>query len=433
MITRRVSYPASEATKFDFISSSGSQIHTKEEKRRQRRDASDNESASQRNGRFSSIVMVTLGSLGCFSLVTQVSFIIYVSSMTFTRLESVLYTPRKMRNATLSKLEAKPRIVGYYFQNISSSTYLGSERLDPNMHRRLTRNVVKMSINEWRRQRHLEASEDYLAESTDPLENGDCVAQYEWQKRSFPTCNLFHELDMNAWSSQEDHIRILSLSGFWRDIWLVNSAARKEKVVLKTLRLRHEFSERNFDRHRRDALAMERLTSSPNVIQMFGYCGNSGITEFADGGSLENVIYKPPNSPGSWNMSEKIIVAYQIATALSDVHNLDKVGRASIAHTDITPANFVYMKDKGRYVLNDFNRCRLIAWNKKLDKPCSFLVGNNPGTVSFKSAREPLLQTTSQRRYCYFFSSFAHLRNMRTTRKLKRSMFTHSATFITRF
>ncbi len=378
-ITHRWSSTSSEPTELDVASAAG-HVSTKGGRRFLRREVTHHDSASRSNGSMPFFMMLLLGLLGCLSLITQVAFIAYVSSMTFSRLESALYPPP---NATLSKkLETKPRVMGYYFQNSSSTTFLGSERLDPNMHRRLTRTIVEMSKDEWKRQKHLEDSEDYLAEQKDPLEEGDCVAQYEWQKGSFPTCNLLHELNMNAWSSNEETIRILSLRGFWRDIWLVNSTSLNEQHVLKTLRFKHEFSDRNFDRHRRDALAMERLTSSPNIVRIFGFCGNSGITEFADGGSLENVIYKTPRAPEFWNISEKLVVAYQIATSLADVHNFDKVGRASIAHTDITPANFVYVKRKGRYVLNDFNRCRFIAWNKKLDEPCTFQVGNNPGTVS---------------------------------------------------
>lgn len=72
--------------------------------------------------------------------------------------------------------------------------------------------------------------------------------------------------------------------------------------------------------------------------------------------------------------------ALQVSTALTDVHNTDKDGQASIAHTDITPSQFIMID--GKYKLNDFNRCRFIRWNRTDDKPCSYLVGRNPGKVS---------------------------------------------------
>jgi hypothetical protein len=53
---------------------------------------------------------------------------------------------------------------------------------------------------------------------------------------------------------------------------------------------------RNLDRHLRDAVAMEQLTSSPWVMGVYGFCGNSGIFEFADGGSLEDSIFADEKS-----------------------------------------------------------------------------------------------------------------------------------------
>ena len=70
----------------------------------------------------------------------------------------------------------------------------------------------------------------------------------------------------------------------------------------------------------------------------------------------------------------------QIATSIADAHNFDKEGVASIAHSDITPGQFVLID--GKYKLNDFNRARLIRWNSKTNAPCGFHVGNNPGKVS---------------------------------------------------
>jgi hypothetical protein len=67
--------------------------------------------------------------------------------------------------------------------------------------------------------------------------------------------------------------------------------------------------------------------------------------------------------------------ATQTAIALAAVHNIDREGYPSIAHTDISPAQ--YVKVGGVYKLNDFNRARFIAYNG--DEPCPFLVGSNPG------------------------------------------------------
>jgi tRNA A-37 threonylcarbamoyl transferase component Bud32 len=123
------------------------------------------------------------------------------------------------------------------------------------------------------------------------------------------------------------------------------------------------------------------MTASPNVINIHAYCGNSGIFEYAYGGDMEDMIWY---SDSKWNSTERLIVAYQVATAIADVHTVEENGRPSIAHTDITTSQFVYVD--GRYKLNDFNRCRFIAWNQKTNEQCGFFVSKNPGHVSTRSA-----------------------------------------------
>jgi hypothetical protein len=55
--------------------------------------------------------------------------------------------------------------------------------------------------------------------------------------------------------------------------------------------MQHDYIERNYDRHRRDALSMERLTSSPMVLDIYSFCGNSGVFEFASGGDITDAIW----------------------------------------------------------------------------------------------------------------------------------------------
>ena len=203
-------------------------------------------------------------------------------------------------------------------------------------------------------------------------------------------------------------VRLIA-NGYWRDVWRVIEQQQHQPheedeegissqhmqgnygpVVLKTIRYEHEYDERNFDRHRRDAVAMERLTSSKYVVDIYAFCGNSGLFQYADGGSLEDYIYDDEDEEGGgglsqWNSKHKLMIAHQLASGLSDVHNFaNKDGIAAIAHTDITAGQFVFIGDghsKGIFKLNDFNRCRFLLWNEKENKPCGFYVGSNPGSV----------------------------------------------------
>jgi hypothetical protein len=72
------------------------------------------------------------------------------------------------------------------------------------------------------------------------------------------------------------------------------------------------------------------------------------------------------------------IQATQAAIGLADLHNIDSEGHASIAHTDISPNQFI--KVNGIFKLNDFNRARFIPFSTKGNSTsCLYRVGNNPG------------------------------------------------------
>jgi len=213
-----------------------------------------------------------------------------------------------------------------------------------------------------------------------------CDYQYGWQKTSFPHCNGVHES-----FGQGDPAPFLINNGGWVDIFAIMEWDGSMKV-LKTKRYRHDFTDRNFDRYRRDALAMERLTSAPNVLNIYGFCGVTAVVDYADGGDIENYVNdlldKYDNEMGLKDREsspeyeqiqvKKLRIATQVLTSIATMHNFDKEGQASISHTDISPYQFIALGD-GKFVLNDFNRARWITWNKRDDVPCGFRVANNPG------------------------------------------------------
>jgi len=278
--------------------------------------------------------------------------------------------------------QARPRTIGFYFRDSKSDSWIGVQRLDSNLKRRLTHAEMDLTFDEVSAQVHLLDSKDYKDNMRDELEEGDCVAQFDWQTMSYPTCNSLHELDFNDLRPfPKSFVRVnLVGNGYWRDVWAVKDVFNK-LYALKTMRIRHDWVDRNYDRHRRDALASERLTSSKNIVDVYGYCGNSGIFEYGSGGDIETMLWY---SKDHWNATERLIVAYQVATAIADMHSYPDEDHPSIVHTDISTSQFIFIN--GRYKLNDFNRCRFIPIDKNTNKPCGFKVGNNPGT--FRSPEE---------------------------------------------
>lgn len=272
---------------------------------------------------------------------------------------------------------AKPKVVGVYFTNQTSASYMGAQVLPTYVQRRLTHNIVPLSRVAIRSQLHLLDSDDYEDSIQEPFEDGSCKARYKWMYMANPVCNFIHETDLSnlkAKNKNEMKVSILS-SGFWRDVWKIQNGMT-ERVVLKTLRYQHDFDGRNYDRHRRDAMATERLTWSPNIINIYGFCGNSGVYEFAPGGDIEDVLFN--SDAVQWNSTERLTVAFQVASAIADTHDSERDGIPAIAHTDITTAQFVHLD--GIYKLNDFNRCRFIPYDEKRQRNCGFRIPNNPGT-----------------------------------------------------
>lgn len=137
-------------------------------------------------------------------------------------------------------------------------------------------------------------SKDYGKSLVEPLEIDDCVAQYEWQISMRVDCNSIHEIDLAnpmvpTMGEKGEAYRVGG--GYWRDVWAIPNGARREQQIFKTIRYTHEITPRNLDRHRRDAVAMERLVSSPHVVDIYGFCGNTGIFEFASGGDLAAAMF----------------------------------------------------------------------------------------------------------------------------------------------
>jgi len=263
------------------------------------------------------------------------------------------------------------------------------------------------------------------------LYKGDCepVAP-EWQLADNPTCNLLHEASSGwqtlyqlpifgaerqdtfhlpdslpsddneevqnqsrtdskeekepeiVWGADEEAIhqsreqaRFIN-AGAFRQVWMIREFDGITKKVMKTLEATSKskkFDLRNQDRHRRDALAFDQLTTSPLVVNMYGYCSNSALFDYADGGDLYGVFDKFPDL----TKKDMLDIAYNISLSVHHAHNFDSKGRATMAHTDIKPDQFIYQD--GYYRLSDFNRVRFLMWNQKRDLQCGFRVAKNGG------------------------------------------------------
>lgn len=197
-----------------------------------------------------------------------------------------------------------------------------------------------------------------------------CAPASEWQTRahSHSTCNVFHELDF----LMANEVKPLGM-GAQRIVWQV----RGMDVVVKTLRADRSFSTESYKMHRIDALVAERLTSSPNIVDIYGYCGQSVVNELGHAGLDREHVIKPLLSSSEHNM---VRYAYDLAAGVRDMHAVGVVHRdidvsfdrsksiplvsfALLFSPSNVPMHFLFVKianvivDKrsGMMKLNDFN------------------------------------------------------------------------------
>ena len=194
-----------------------------------------------------------------------------------------------------------------------------------------------------------------------------------WQETSFPTCNKMHEKRF------EEEVAFLTNGGY-------NSIFRMADMdgsihILKILQYPDTvYSDRNYDRVRRDSLLMERGTSSKYIMDIYSFCGFTQVVEYGKHGNLDDILWKIYDTI---TQEQKLQIATQVAQALEDIHDLDGDGISSMSHGDFTSRQYILID--GYLKLNDFNRGRFIRWNKKSKKPCTYTIGVNDGKVRRKN------------------------------------------------
>ena len=151
-----------------------------------------------------------------------------------------------------------------------------------------------------------------------------------------PTCTVFHEIDMIT--EDDDSTQLLSMKGSWRSVFTkrkrtmtmidtnnTNNNANTHPllpttppvgVVLKLLHTHRQFNEESYTIHQLDALVMEAVSASPYVVSMYGFCGQSVMTEEAM--SLGQLYVKHPKH--GW--LDRLRIARNIARGLADLHAL---------------------------------------------------------------------------------------------------------------
>ena len=220
---------------------------------------------------------------------------------------------------------------------------------------------------------------------------GDCVPMAEWHTDARPNCNALHELNLpdmtvvrtaqahleaNGNQTEWDHRTLVHSQswadflgqGWFRQAWEIKRSTLESSLILKMLRYERDYHDEYLDLHRRDAMAMERLTSSPYTLNVFAYCAQSAINEKAVD-NVERVFMRLRKG----NYEYKLQTATAVALAVADLHSIDypDSSNATLVHYDLNPRNVAIMPD-GTPKLNDFNVAEFLRWNTTSNTPCGF-------------------------------------------------------------
>lgn len=237
-----------------------------------------------------------------------------------------------------------------------------------------------------------------------PTHGKHCQPVSKWHSYSFPTCNNMHEFDFveglvpptltlpqdplfdDTDTTSEVFIEY-KFSGASRSAWMVHSvctdgsdcvapglnATEKKKtgpqIILKTLNWNMVWDEVVFEHQRIDALASERLTSSPHIIDIYGFCGGSVLNEFADGGSFGKMVRRW-NETSIASPEERLEYARDAALGLGDIHEIDGRGNmTTFIHHDYSGKNMLTVN--GKLKISDFNDGQLLRWDVRNKKRCN--------------------------------------------------------------
>ena len=193
-------------------------------------------------------------------------------------------------------------------------------------------------------------------------DNDRCEAMYPWQLGSFQNCNKFHELDMT-------HLKVINSGGSRTAFELKEQLddGMEYKFVYKSMKYRREVDFYQVDEQRKDALIMERASSSNFIPDIHGYCQNGVIMDFMPEGNMHEYIKaaRIAKKKGKDGLSpvDRLRIAIHIASSVRDLHGTgDDKEIPAFYHNDICCHQYLFQN--GIFKLNDFNYARPMTFMK---------------------------------------------------------------------
>mmetsp|Transcript_48 Transcript_48/g.91 ORF Transcript_48/g.91 Transcript_48/m.91 type:complete len:597 (-) Transcript_48:58-1848(-) len=197
-----------------------------------------------------------------------------------------------------------------------------------------------------------------------------------WYRQHHPTCNKLHEVPI---LNEEEYVGYYIASGGYRDVFSVYDG----DAVLKIALFERKYDTDLFEMIRIDSLAMDLLTTSPRVVNIYSHCGLSVHVETMNGPSVEELVMPSQREgyedelPPMLNATAKLNMALEMAEALADLHGYQY---GPFAHFDIQIVQFL-LDENLRPKMSDFNRAEPMMWNEKDKAYCKGWMGKASGSV----------------------------------------------------
>jgi len=255
-------------------------------------------------------------------------------------------------------------------------------------------------------------SETY--EHTPELQQPQKCARNNWAWTAKSACNNFHETPFpyhyhyyqNEQQNEQQAPGLLAHgynasyinSGHYRETFLFQSQhthllaqaqaqTRNAAFVYKTLRMYHDFDYYSLSKAVKEAVAMEALSSSAHIVDIYGYCGTSlqaeALTEFKstlvpergqddyDYGRIEQrdldkLQRKDVYPLNNLTLAEKLDYALQMSLAVAELHGFPA---GLILHGDLHPKQYLKAAD-GKIKLNDFGNSVFLNWSLEKQAYC---------------------------------------------------------------
>ena len=101
-----------------------------------------------------------------------------------------------------------------------------------------------------------------------------CIPMNDWQAKSYPTCNTFHEIDLGK-------LRVINTGGSRIAFEMkVQDGRNERKYVYKTIKYTKEITMKKIEEQRKDSMVMERTSASKFIPDIWGYCSLGVMMDF---------------------------------------------------------------------------------------------------------------------------------------------------------